>query len=137
MFRLKPRLAAVAFTCLALGLSATGFAAGYGNDYGIDMPAKKAADGTLTDASGMTLYTFDKDMGGTSACSGNCAKNWPPLTASASAKPTGDWGVIMRDDGTKQWTYDGKPLYRWVKDTKPGDRTGDGLLNNSWHVAKD
>jgi len=42
----------------------------------------------------------------------------------------------MRDDGSKQWAYKGRPLYHWVKDAKPGDMTGDGFLNNSWHVAK-
>ena len=40
------------------------------------------------------------------------------------------------DDGAKQWAYKGKPLYGWVKDTKPGDKIGDGFLNGAWHVAK-
>src|SRR6185436_6878828 len=76
------------------------------------MPAKKAADGTLTDAKGMTLYTFDRDAGGKSACNGPCATNWPPLAATADAKAHGEWTVIARDDGSKQWAYNGKPLYR-------------------------
>jgi predicted lipoprotein with Yx(FWY)xxD motif len=101
-----------------------------------DGPAKKAADGTLTNAAGMTLYTFDKDGGGKSACNGPCAANWPPLAAGADAKATGDWTVITRDDGSRQWAYKGKPLYTWAKDTKPGDKTGDNV-NNVWHVAKD
>jgi predicted lipoprotein with Yx(FWY)xxD motif len=45
------------------------------------------------------------------------------------------WQVVTRDDGTKQWAYQGKPLYTWSKDSKPGDRTGDGV-NNLWRVAK-
>lgn len=91
----------------------------------------------LTDAKGMTLYTFDKDATpGKSVCNGPCAKNWPPLMAAADAKPMGDWTVITRDDGSKQWAYKGKPLYGWVKDQKPGDTTGDGFLNGAWHVAK-
>jgi predicted lipoprotein with Yx(FWY)xxD motif len=100
------------------------------------MPAMKAADGTLTDAKGMTLYTFDKDASGKSMCNGKCAQNWPPLVATADAKPGGDYTLIRRDDGTMQWAYDDKPLYRWVKDSKPGDMTGDGMLNNQWHVVK-
>src|SRR5919199_2739139 len=44
---------------------------------------------TLVDAKGMTLYTFDKDSAGKSACNGPCAGNWPPLAAPASASPTG------------------------------------------------
>jgi predicted lipoprotein with Yx(FWY)xxD motif len=91
--------------------------------------------GVLTNESGMTLYTFDKDAGGKSACNGPCAKNWPPLAASAAAMPTGDYTVVSREDGTKQWAYKGKPLYAWSRDQKPGDKTGDGFLNGAWHVA--
>jgi predicted lipoprotein with Yx(FWY)xxD motif len=100
------------------------------------MPAKKAADGTLTDAKGMTLYTFDRDAGGKSACNGPCATNWPPLAATGDAKASGDWTIVTRDDGSKQYAYKGKPLYTWSKDAKPGDKTGDGM-NNVWHTAKD
>src|SRR2546425_7522466 len=100
------------------------------------MPAQKAADGTLTDAKGMTLYTFDKDAGGKSACNGPCATNWPPLTAGGDAKASGDWTIITRDDGSKQWADKGKPVYLWSKDQKPGDMTGDGF-NGIWHVVKD
>jgi len=100
------------------------------------MPAKKAADGTWTDAKGMTLYTFDRDAGGKSACNGPCATNWPPLMATGDAKASGDWTIVTRDDGSKQYAYKGKPLYTWSKDAKPGDKTGDGV-NNVWHTAKD
>ena len=72
------------------------------------MPAKKAADGTLTDAKGMTLYTFDKDAGGKSACNGPCATNWPPLMAMGDAQASGDWTIVTRDDGGKQYAYKGK-----------------------------
>jgi predicted lipoprotein with Yx(FWY)xxD motif len=90
----------------------------------------------LTDAKGMTLYMFEKDAGGKSACNGPCATNWPPLMASADAKPAGAYTVITRDDGGKQWAYKGKPLYTWQKDQKPGDITGDGFLNGAWHIAQ-
>lgn len=88
----------------------------------------------LVDAKGMTLYTFDKDATGKSNCNGTCAQNWPPLMAEASAKASGEWSVVKRDDGSMQWAYKGKPLYTWAKDTKPGETTGDGV-NNIWHVA--
>lgn len=97
-----------------------------------DIPKGKA----YVDAKGMTLYTFDKDAGGKSACNGPCATNWPPLMAATDAKASGDWGIVTRDDGSKMWTYKGKPLYTFVKDTKPGDATGDGFLNGAWHIAK-
>jgi predicted lipoprotein with Yx(FWY)xxD motif len=90
----------------------------------------------LTDAKGMTLYTFDKDMSGKSACNGPCAGNWPPLTAAADAKPAADYTIVARDDGSKQWAYKGKPLYTWKNDHKPGDITGDGFLKGAWHIAK-
>ncbi|EIM27794.1 COG4315 family predicted lipoprotein [Microvirga lotononidis] len=88
----------------------------------------------LVDAKGMTLYTFDRDTAGKPACNGQCAQNWPPLMAAGGAAASGDWSVVTRDDGAKQWAYKGKPLYLWVKDTKPGEVTGDGV-NNVWHVA--
>lgn len=96
--------------------------------------AQTAKGPALTDAKGMTLYTFDKDGAGKSACNGKCAENWPPLIADSAAAAPAGYSVITRDDGQKQWAYKGKPLYGWVKDTKPGDTTGDGV-NGSWHIA--
>jgi len=90
----------------------------------------------LTNGTGMTLYVFDKDSGGKSACNGPCAGNWPPLMAAEGAMPMGDYTVIARDDGSKQWAYKGRPLYTWKKDAKPGDITGDGFLNGAWHIAQ-
>ena len=78
---------------------------------------------------------FAKDQPGVSNCNDNCAKNWPPLAAAADAKPMGDWTVITRADGTKQWAYKGMPLYTWSKDAKPGDATGAGMGNGAWKVA--
>ena len=98
--------------------------------------AAKYDGGIVVDSAGMTLYAFDKDGAGSgkSACNGPCAMNWPPLHAAASGQASGDWTIVMRDDGSRQWAYKGKPLYRWIKDQKPGDRTGDGFLK-LWHVA--
>ncbi|MBE0586493.1 MAG: hypothetical protein IH617_00430 [Hydrogenophaga sp.] len=113
--------------------------------YGMAAPAAAAsapagapmvANGLLTGPNGMTLYTFDRDMAssGKSVCNGPCATNWPPLMA-GNAAPGGDYSVVTRDDGGKQLAYKGKPLYYWIKDTKPGDMTGDGF-NGVWHVVK-
>ena len=90
----------------------------------------------LTGANGMTLYTFDKDAAGSgkSLCNGPCATNWPPLFAMDSDMASGDYSIVMRDDGKKQWAFKGKPLYYWSKDMKPGDKTGDGV-NNLWRTA--
>ncbi|MDO9258563.1 MAG: hypothetical protein V4639_02890 [Pseudomonadota bacterium] len=97
----------------------------------------KVADGVLVGPNGMTLYTFDRDVTGSgkSVCNGPCATNWPPLMAAETDKASGDYTVITRDDGKKQWAMKGKPLYYWVKDTKAGDKTGDGV-QNVWHIVK-
>ena len=97
----------------------------------------KVADGVLVGPNGMTLYTFDKDVAssGKSVCNGPCATNWPPFMAADADKASGNYSVITRDDGMKQWSVKGKPVYFWIKDTKPGDKTGDGVLK-LWQTAK-
>jgi predicted lipoprotein with Yx(FWY)xxD motif len=96
-----------------------------------------ASNGMLATPSGATVYTFDKDTAnsGKSACNGPCAQAWPPLAAQASDAASGDWTVVTRDDGSKQWAYKGWPLYTFAKDAKPGDTTGDDF-RNVWHVVK-
>lgn len=103
---------------------------------GLAMAAEPAMmkDGMMVDHKGMTLYTFDKDSGGKSMCNDDCAKNWPPLMAPADAKAEGKWTVIKRDDGMMQYAYDGKPLYTFMKDEKPGEMKGDGM-KDVWHVV--
>jgi predicted lipoprotein with Yx(FWY)xxD motif len=97
----------------------------------------KAEGGMLVGTGGMTLYTFDTDPGGAgkSACNGPCAQNWPPLAAADTDRGSGDYSIVTRDDGSKQWAYKGKPLYFWAKDAKPGDTTGDGV-KGVWRVAR-
>ena len=97
----------------------------------------KVSDGVLVGPNGMTLYTFDKDVAGSgkSVCNGPCAINWPPLIAADTDKASGGYSIVVRDDGAKQWAAMGKPLYYWIKDTKPGDKTGDGV-NQVWKTAK-
>jgi len=89
----------------------------------------------LTDGTGMTLYTFDKDSDGTSTCYGGCATNWPPYLVASGVEKSGDWGMIERKDGSKQWTFKGQPLYTWIGDQKVGDTNGDGV-QGVWHIAK-
>ncbi len=88
----------------------------------------------LADVTGKTLYTSDRDSTGKSACDGDCLQNWQPLAAAWLAKPTGDWTVIGRADGSKQWAFQGKPLYTFDGDNKPGDTNGDGV-DKSWHAV--
>lgn len=121
---IRAAFAAIAFSAVAAQAAAPA------------MTAQTAKGPALVDARSMTLYTFDKDMGGKSMCNGPCAANWPALTAASGSAASGDWTTVTRDDGTMQWAYKGKPLYTFAKDTKPGDTTGDGFLNGAWHIAK-
>jgi predicted lipoprotein with Yx(FWY)xxD motif len=81
----------------------------------------------------MTLYTFDKDVAGSgiSTCTGGCLTNWPALVVAAGDTPTGGPGVtgplgtiVRTDNGATQVTYNGLPLYYYIKDVAPGDTTG-------------
>jgi predicted lipoprotein with Yx(FWY)xxD motif len=90
----------------------------------------------VTAKNGMTLYIFDKDKGGVSACYDDCAKKWPPYVGKAEDALTEGWTLAKRTDGTMQWAYDGKPVYFFAKDTKAGDAMGDGL-GGVWHVIKE
>ncbi len=91
----------------------------------------------LTDSNGRTLYLFKKDTLNNSVCYDNCAKAWPPFTASGDLSlpegVPGTLGTITRKDGTKQVTYNGVPLYYYAPDTNPGDVKGQGV-GNVWFV---
>lgn len=89
----------------------------------------------LTDNEGLSLYTFDKDTAAISNCNDDCAVKWPPLMASRNSRPTGEFGVIVRADGSLQWTFQGQALYTWFKDGAAGDITGDGV-KGVWHLAR-
>ncbi len=89
----------------------------------------------LTDSKGMTLYNFAPDSAGKSVCNGKCAQAWPPAMAQGNAASDGDFTIVVRDDGGKQWAHRGKPLYAWVKDKQPGDTTGHGV-GGKWTAAQ-
>lgn len=83
---------------------------------------------------GMTLYTFDQDAQDQSNCYGGCAASWPPFLASNTAQSQGWLGVIDRNDGTRQWTLNGQPLYFWQGDAQIGDTSGHGV-GGVWFAA--
>jgi predicted lipoprotein with Yx(FWY)xxD motif len=91
----------------------------------------------LTNAKGLTLYWFAPDTATKSACYGDCAAYWPPVTGSptAGAGVTGKLGTITRTDGATQATYDGHPLYTYIGDSAPGQAGGNNLNLNGglWH----
>ena len=121
------------FSSTLLGLLAAAALASSGLAFAAEPAMTK--NGVLVDHKGMTLYTFDKDAAGKSACNDKCAENWPPLKADAADKASGKWTAIKRDDGSMQWAYEGKPVYLFKNDKAAGDKTGDGK-GDAWHVIK-
>ena len=97
-------------------------------------------------SNGRTVYHFSSDVAnsGKSECTGGCLTTWPALTVAAGSKPvagtgvTGKLGTITRSDGKQQVTYNGHPLYLFIKDTKPGQTTGEGItaFGAAWSAVK-
>jgi len=91
----------------------------------------------LTNAKGLTLYSFAPDTMTTSNCNGTCAQLWPPVHGPVTSGPgvTGRLGTITRADGAIQATSNGHPLYTYVADTAPGQAKGNGLNASGgvWH----
>jgi predicted lipoprotein with Yx(FWY)xxD motif len=127
-------IAAAALATLAAGIfllhAPTGHAARAGHT--VVSTAKTSLGRVLVNSRGHTLYLFAKDRNGKSACSGQCAKFWPPLIASgkpgvAAGAKASLIGTIKRADGRRQVTYNHHPLYTFVKDTKAHQTNGEGL----------
>lgn len=96
----------------------------------------------LVDARGRTLYMFGRDRHGTSACSGKCAAFWPPLIATgrpaaAAGARASLLGTTRRADGRLQVTYNGHPLYTFVKDLRKGQTNGEELdvFGGTWYAV--
>lgn len=92
----------------------------------------------LADEKGMTLYVFKKDSPGKSACAGDCVAKWPlyyrDAVAVSGGLKAGDFATITREDGQKQTTYKGLPLYYFAADKAPGDANGQGV-KDVWYVV--
>jgi predicted lipoprotein with Yx(FWY)xxD motif len=95
----------------------------------------------LVDPKGMSLYYLSSDTADTSACTGTCAGNWPPLLSeTAPTAPSSAMGklAIIKTANGSQVSYNGHLLYTFKQDTKPSDVTGEGIQgpkNGVWHVA--
>jgi predicted lipoprotein with Yx(FWY)xxD motif len=152
---MKTIAAAVAVLATATLMAGTADAAGYGSSspppMQMNQPPVHMKPGMMmmapahlmrtkkgliwVDARGFALYTFSKDTPGMSTCYGKCAVAWPPFRAAMGARASGKWSIVHRMGFFGgQWAYNGKPLYFWFKDTRPGQVTGDGV--NGFHVAR-
>ncbi len=93
----------------------------------------------LADAKGFTLYWYSKDTPMSSACTGSCAKAWPPVTGKPApamgVRLVGKLGTIARANGVLQATYKGHPLYTYAGDSAPGQVKGNGL-GGVWHALR-
>ena len=96
----------------------------------------------LVNSRGVTLYLFEKDKKGKSACNGACATAWPPLLTKGKPKAhpgvqASKLGTTRRSNRTTQVTYSGHPLYTFVGDrNKPGSTAGEGskAFGAEWYV---
>ena len=133
--------AVAAAVSLAVGLAGAAAATGSASR-GTTVATRSSGLGRiLVDGRGRTLYLFEKDKHGRSACSGACAAYWPPLLTRARPKAGRGvkkslLGTARRSDGTLQVTYAGHPLYRFAADSKPGQTTGQGstAFGAGWYV---
>jgi predicted lipoprotein with Yx(FWY)xxD motif len=110
--------------------------------WGVAFGAEGEIGVIIYDAEGHTLYTFDKDNGGTSSCYGACAKTWPPALTEGKPKAEGNAspakvGATKRKDGTRQLTYAGHPLYTYSRD-KPSETSGNGVssFGGTWFAIR-
>jgi len=143
--RLIPAISAVSAVALVLTIvfvaspkTPPAVATGGGGGQTLDARTIAGKD-LLTNASGLTLYTFVPDSVNKSVCYGDCATYWPPVPGNMSAGPgvTGKIGTITRTDGTSQATYDGRRLYTYIGDHSPGQDGGNNINLNGgvWHVV--
>jgi predicted lipoprotein with Yx(FWY)xxD motif len=103
----------------------------------VKIVTKEGVGSFLADAEGKTLYWFTKDAPGKSACAGACVGNWPIFYRETVAPPpelkAEDFGAITRDDGKKQTTFRGYPLYYFMGDAAAGEAKGQGV-GGVWFV---
>lgn len=102
------------------------------------MLGQTALGEVLVDAQGLTLYAFTEDSADSSTCGAGCVEFWPPLTVEAEpvageGVDQGLLGTITRDDGSRQVTFAGRPVYTYSEDAAPGDVDGQGF-SNTWYV---
>jgi predicted lipoprotein with Yx(FWY)xxD motif len=134
--------ALAAAASLAVGLSSA-LAANHSSGAGAKVAVASTGLGRiLVDGHGRTLYLFEKDKRGKSACAGKCAGFWPPLIASGKPLATSGakmslLGTTRRADGRLQVTYNHHPLYTFVKDTRKGQTTGEEVdaFGAEWYAV--
>jgi predicted lipoprotein with Yx(FWY)xxD motif len=119
---------------LILGVTSASFAAT------LSVKSKDGIGTYLVDDKGMALYMFTRDSQNMSVCGAayGCLEKWPVFFAESVAPGASidktAVGNITRDDGVKQTTYKGQPLYYYFKDKDSNDVYGQGV-NKTWYVV--
>jgi predicted lipoprotein with Yx(FWY)xxD motif len=144
MLLVLPAAAAAAAVVAACSSSSTPSAASSGGSSGhvataVGLKAAKIGGATvLTNGNGFAVYSFAPDTMTKSDCTGACAAAWPPVKGPTTAGVglTGKLSTIKRLDGSTQATYNGHPLYTFIKDTGPGTDKGNGVnaFGGLWHA---
>ncbi len=138
----SPKLRAVLLAISATALLAAGAVGA--NAQAAKRVAKEAHNAklgktVLTDLKGLTLYTLSAETNGKFICKGSCLRDWHPLVVAAGVKPTGPvrLGTVKRpDNGRRQVTFGGRPLYTFDEDEKAGDAKGQGVKDvGTWRAA--
>jgi predicted lipoprotein with Yx(FWY)xxD motif len=133
----------IGLTSLAmLGASSLAVAQDH-SDGKLALSAKEAFGEYVTDGKGRALYLFEKDKNSLSRCYEKCAEVWPPFVVSTNKIRAEDVdkaliGMIERKDGRLQVTYDGRPLYYYIKDQKrPGSTKGHDVHDDfgEWYLV--
>jgi predicted lipoprotein with Yx(FWY)xxD motif len=127
----------ITLALVMIGLLVFGVSLAMAMHHEVKIQEKEGIGKYFTDTEGKTLYAFKKDSPGKSACAGPCLEKWPIYYRESVKAPEGidatDFGTITREDGKKQTTFRGYPIYYWVNDKQAGDTTGQGV-NNVWSV---
>jgi predicted lipoprotein with Yx(FWY)xxD motif len=130
------RIALFGLALAALALPASAAAAG--KSVAKEGTVESLGKTVLTNNSGRTLYTLSVEKRGHFICTGSCLGTWHPLVVPAGTKPTGPvaLGTVKRPDGRTQVTFEGRPLYSFAGDSKPGEAKGEGFKDvGTWHAA--
>lgn len=137
----SPRLLAGAVVALSL---AAGLAAAQpAHGVALAIQPSPAYGQYLTDGQGRTVYLFTRDQGAHgSACNGACVSAWPPVLVQATPQIAAQvdpkkLGTIRRDDGSRQLTYNGWPLYYYAPDQRAGDTRGQSIqeFGGTWYLV--
>jgi len=135
-----PQIALLAAALAVATLAVGGLASASTSKRVVASASNRELDKTvLTNLSGLTLYSLSAEKNGKFICKGSCLRDWHPLYVAAGTKPTGPTKlstIVRPDNGRRQVTAHGLPLYTFDEDERKGDAKGEGIKDvGTWHAA--